>query len=55
MVALQQPCNIAMKMIIRRLQNLCNCTEHSIENFKGPRKRVGLSQNASICLQKDNF
>ena len=41
-------------MVIRRPENLCNCTEH-LENFKGPRKCVGLSQNASIYLQKDNF
>ena len=49
-----QYCNIAIKMFIQRLENLCNCTEH-LENFKGPRKCVGLSQNASIYLQKDNF
>ena len=41
-------------MVIRRPENLCNCAEH-LENFKGPRECVGLSQNASIYLQKDNF
>ena len=54
MIALYQQYNIAIKMVIRRSENLCNCTEH-LENFKGPRKCVGLSQNASIYLQKENF